>query len=132
MASTKAGSAERSLPLPIASGVRRDTSSCSRPWRASCTTSGIGGTWARKRAQADIVEPSLLDRQARPLRLGHPADLVLDAAHEGLDALGGGFGLLLLDLDRSAAIVLVDEIEVERGVHHQDHHDEAHERHEVL
>ena len=62
--------------------------------------------------QADIVEAPLLDRQRRPLRLRHPADLALDLAHEGFDLLGGGLGLLVLDLDRGAAVLLVDEVEV--------------------
>src|SRR5262245_20004265 len=82
--------------------------------------------------QADVVEAAVLDRQARPLRLGHPADLVLDAAHEGFDALGGGFRLLLLDLDRGAPVVLVDEIQIERGIDHQHAGDQADEQDDVL
>jgi len=53
------------------------------------------------------------------LRLRHPADLALDLAHERLDLLGRGVGLLALHLDRGAAILLVDEVELERGIDHQ-------------
>ena len=69
--------------------------------------------------QPDIVEAPLLGRQAVELGVGHPADLALDLAHEGLDLLRRRLGLLALHLDRGAAVVLVDEIEVERGVDHQ-------------
>ena len=69
--------------------------------------------------QADIVEAPLLGRQRVELSVGHPADLVLDPAHEGFDPLRRRLGLLALHVDRGAAVVLVDEIEVERGVDHQ-------------
>src|SRR5476651_2903074 len=46
---------------------------------------------------------------------------MLDLAHERLDFLRRSFGLLALHVDRGAAVVLVDERQVERGV--DDEHD---------
>jgi hypothetical protein len=66
------------------------------------------------------------------LRLRHPADLALDRAHEGFDLLGRGLGLLALHLDRGAPVVLVDEVEVERGVDHQHAGHQPDEQHDVL
>ena len=82
--------------------------------------------------QADVFEAALIDRQCRPLRIGDPADLVLDFPDESLDLLRGCFRLLVLDLDRSAAIVLVDEIEVERGIDHQHAGDQSQEQDDVF
>ncbi len=82
--------------------------------------------------QADVVEAPLLDRQGGPLGLRHPTDLVFDVAHEGFDPLRRGLGLLLLDLDRGAPVVLVDEVEVEGGIDDQNAGHQADEQHDVL
>ena len=82
--------------------------------------------------QADIVEAPLLDRQRRPLRLRHPAHLPLDLTHEGFDLLGCGLSLLVLDLNRGAAVLLVHEIEIEGGIDHQHAGHQADEEHDVF
>ena len=81
---------------------------------------------------AVVFEVALFGWQALELRICHPSDLALDLAHEGLDALRRRFGLFLLYLDRGSAIVLIDEIKVERGVDHQHAADQADEQHHVL
>src|SRR5262249_36541446 len=82
--------------------------------------------------QADIVEVPLFVGQFCPLSLGHPPELRFDLTHAGFDPLGGCLRLLALHFYRSAPVVLVNEIKVERGVKHQDHHDQAHEGDEVF
>ena len=46
--------------------------------------------------------------------------------------LRGGLGLLVLDLDRGAAVLLVDEPQVERGIDHQHGGDQADEQDDVF
>ena len=82
--------------------------------------------------QADIFEAALLDRQGGPLRIGDPADLVLDLAHERFDLLRRGLGLLALHVDRGPAIVLVDEGQVERGIDDEHERDQPDEGRHVL
>ncbi len=64
--------------------------------------------------------------------LGDPANLPLYLSNEGFDPLRCGLGLLTLDLDRGAAVLLVHEVEVERGVYDQNATNEAHEQYDVL
>jgi hypothetical protein len=82
--------------------------------------------------QTDIIEAPLFGRQRVELSVGHPADLVLDPAHEGFDPLRRRLGLLALHIDRGAAVFLVDEIEVKCRVDHQYAGHQAQEQDDVF
>ena len=84
--------------------------------------------------EAQRVEPALIQRDpARaPGRLRDPGQLVLQLAHELLDARGCGQRLLALDLRQRGLVLPVGEVDLHHGADHQCAAHQQHQRNSIL
>ena len=88
---------------------------------------GNGGHLAQ---QPQRIEPALIQRAVGPRQLRGPAELALDLGDEFLDLVGGGFRLLMLDIDQRRFLLLKGKPDFEGAIGDQrQHHHTDEQRH---